>query len=177
MPDTESLCSGQVTHLAVGSPNTAPRHPRFSQRRHRQVSVMLSICGAVPMILLAGTSQVRSACLLWGFGILPWLFAAMAACGFQNAKTGAGWNLLLGGVLLTDAWFGGWYCCSRDVYYTIMLHAVPFLNIALLVAGYGLLMLSPVLSAQRLRRRLPVTSDTSGSSGAKRPAATKLAPR
>jgi len=79
--------------------------------------------------------------------------SAMAATGWPTDSSGRAWNLVLGGVLLLDGWFGLGTLLSRDVYYTMMVHATPFLNIAVLVSGYGLLMVSPAISRRLFRRR------------------------
>ncbi|MCR9200005.1 MAG: hypothetical protein NXI04_15325 [Planctomycetaceae bacterium] len=144
-------------YSASTSGNTSSKEAPGGRGR-RRLSLMLCVLGGLPALVMAVVSPVRSACLLWALGTLPWVFAAMAATGFESQNSGRAWNVLLAGVLLLDGWFGAGTLLSRDVYYSMMVHATPFLNIALLVGGYGLLMLSPAVSRRFSKRRLPSAS-------------------
>ena len=156
MSNTEVVYSASLSGDESSDHGTPVRD--FPARAHcrrgrRQISLVLCACGAFPALVMAAISPVRSTCFLWAFGTLPWVFGAMAATGWPTDSSGRAWNLVLGGVLLLDGWFGLGTLLSRDVYYTMMVHATPFLNIAVLVSGYGLLMVSPAISRRLLRRR------------------------
>lgn len=142
-------------------------------RGRRRISLALCACGALPALVMAAISPARSTCLLWVFGTLPWIFGALAATGLPT-HSGRAWNPVLGGVLLLDGSFVVGTLLSRDVYYTMMVHATPFLNIALLVSGYALLMISPVVTRRLFGRR---SISVASARRLRQSQATNLAPR
>ena len=123
----------------------------------RQSTIGLLICaiGGLPMLLVAPlcaqTSQL-AACLC---GPLPWLFAAAAMFSLADERRDQrAWILTLTIILLIDAWLAIGAVASRQLYYQVMVFAIPFVNMALLLPAWLLVLGRPLL--RRLRRPRPV---------------------
>lgn len=136
--------------MSVTEPLCSERAFGTSRRwfsRDQVVSQLLWLMGGLPVVVCGFLSETRSEYALCVFGLVPWAFAAAASFTLRSdSRQLLAWNVLMASVLTIDLWYAVWSAMSRQLYYSLMLRATPFLNATLLVPGFLLVILTPVVA-------------------------------